>query len=159
MPMSNPSIRKAGAVDLARVAACVDAAFGRYVTLIGEPPAPMLDDHGATIAEGRVFLAEVEGSLGGVLVTEGGSDGLLVEILAVHPDRQRQGLGARLMAFAEAEARRLGLPRVYLYTHQLMSDALEFYAALGYVETERRTEQGYERVYLAKDIDTDRRMP
>jgi GNAT superfamily N-acetyltransferase len=114
-----------------------------------------LADHEAAIASGRVFLLEVEGDLGGVLVIEAGSDQLFVEILAVAPAHQRHGLGGRLMAFAETEARRLGLRRVSLYTHQLMADAIAFYAALGYREAGRRTESGYARVYLGKDVGAD----
>ena len=53
---------------------------------------------------------------------------------------------------AEAMARGKGLARVELYTHERMLEALSFYRGLGYVETSRRTEDGYARVYLRKTI-------
>ena len=68
--------------------------------------------------------------------------------MAVHPAAQRQGIGRRLMALAEQEARRRGLAEVRLYTHEVMHGALALYRALGYEETERRLEDGYARVYL-----------
>ena len=147
-------IRLAGAADLAAVTDCVNAAFTPHVAAIGKPPAPMLGDHGQAVAERRVALQEAGGGVVGVLVLAPRPDQLLVEILAVHPDHQRRGIARRLMRFAEGEARRLGLACICLYTHQLMTDALGFYAALGYEEVERRTEAGYERVYLRKRIDS-----
>jgi ribosomal protein S18 acetylase RimI-like enzyme len=45
-----------------------------------------------------------------------------------------------------------GLDTVELYTHERMVEALSFYRGLGYVETGRRIEDGYARVYLRKSL-------
>lgn len=49
--------------------------------------------------------------------------------MAVHPDHQRQGLGARLVAFAEQVARARGARRMVLNARD---EAIGFYAGLGY---------------------------
>jgi ribosomal protein S18 acetylase RimI-like enzyme len=145
-------IRAAGSADLAAVSDCVQAAFGPYVAAIGKPPAPMLADYHAAIGQGRVFVLEETGALAGLLVLEPRPDELFVDVLAVRPECRRMGVGRRLMAFAEAEARRLGLPGIRLYTHEVMAEALAFYAALGYQELERVLEEGYARVYLSRSL-------
>jgi ribosomal protein S18 acetylase RimI-like enzyme len=149
-------IRRAGAPDRAAVVACVDVAFRGFIPKIGKPPAPMLADYGALIAKGQVHVLEADGELAGVLVTEAKADHLFVDVVAVRPERRRQGLGRSLMAFAAAEARRLGLAEVRLYTHEVMVEALALYPALGYHEIGRRVEDGYARVYFGKRLPAER---
>jgi ribosomal protein S18 acetylase RimI-like enzyme len=149
-------IRCAAPGDHAAVVGCVDAAFEGFTARIGKPPAPMLADYRALIAAGRVQLLEAGGAVVGVLVTEPRPDHLFVDVVAVRPAAQRQGIGRRLMGFAEQEARRRGLAEVRLYTHQLMHGALALYRALDYEETGRRLEDGYARVYLRRLLPGDR---
>ena len=56
------------------------------------------------------------------------------------------------MAFAEAEARRHGWREIRLYTHVLMTENQALYCRLGYAETHRVTEHGFERVYMSKPL-------
>ncbi len=88
----------------------------------------------------------------GVLVSEPRPDHLFVDVVAVRPELQRQGIGRRLMGFAEGEAARRGLGEVRLYTHEVMSGARALYPALGYRETARRVEDGYARIYFARRL-------
>ena len=88
----------------------------------------------------------------GVLVLIERDDTVLLDNIAVHPDWQGRGLGARLLEVAEAEAATLGYPTLELYTHELMHENLALYVARGYAETGRRTEQGYQRVYMSKTL-------
>lgn len=146
-------IRSAGQADLAALSRCVDEAFLPYVPVVGKPPAPMLADYALLVERGSVHLLEEEGVLLGVLVLEPCPDHLFVQTLAVPPDRQRIGVGSRLMRFAETEARRFGLGEIRLYTHEAMSGSLAFYRAIGFEERERMVEDGYARVYLARRLD------
>jgi ribosomal protein S18 acetylase RimI-like enzyme len=146
-------IRLAGAPDLRAVITCVDAAFEPCVPLIGKPPAPMQSDFETLIARGSVHLLEHEGALLGLIVLEPCPDHLFVETLAVPPDRQRQGIGRRLMAFAATEAARHHLPEIRLYTHERMAASLAFYQALGFEECQRRVEDGFARVYLTRRLE------
>src|SRR5262249_44062714 len=66
--------------------------------------------------------------------------------------RQGLGLGRRLLAFAEAEALRRGYREIRLYTHQTMVENQRLYASIGYEETGRGAEAGYERVFMRKQL-------
>jgi hypothetical protein len=54
--------------------------------------------------------------------------------------------------FAEQEAVRRGYGEITLYTHEKMSENLAMYSALGWVETERREQNGYQRVFFHKSL-------
>ncbi|MDX1541501.1 MAG: GNAT family N-acetyltransferase [Geminicoccaceae bacterium] len=145
-------IRQAGRSDLIAIKACVDAAFRPYVQAIGRSPAPMLADHALLVERGSIHLLEIAGALLGVIVLEPCPDHLFVETLAVPPEHQRRGAGRRLMAFAEDEADRLGLPEIRLYTNEAMAGSLAFYRTLGFDERERGAEDGYARIYLVRRL-------
>ncbi len=128
----------------------VHAAYGHYVARIGKPPGPMLDDYAARIAAGQAWVLEDAGRIAGVLVLEEQADAFLLDNIAVRPECQGAGHGRALMAFAEAEARRRGWREIRLYTHALMTENQALYRRLGYVETGRVAEKGFDRVYMAK---------
>lgn len=144
-------IRPARPEDGDAVRQLVLDAYGHYVARMGKPPGPMLDDYDRRIADGQAWVLEEGGQLAGMLVLEDQGDGaLLLDNVAVAPSAQGKGYGRALVAFAEAEARRRGLGEVRLYTHVLMTENLALYARLGFRETGRVSEKGYERVYMAK---------
>lgn len=55
-----------------------------------------------------------------------------INYLAVHPDRQRQGLGRLLMKQAETRLHRLGCAKVNLQVRTSNEAATEFYRRIGY---------------------------
>ena len=59
-------------------------------------------------------------------------------------------LGRALLGFVEQQAREAGCHEIRLYTHERMTENLAYYPNLGYEETGRRTEDGYDRVYFRK---------
>lgn len=145
-------IRKARAGEADAARDVVLMAYEHYVPVIGRPPAPMLDDYQARLAADQLWVLEDVDGLAGVLVLEDGPDCFLLDNIAVRPDRQGRGFGRVLLDFAEAEARRCGWDAVTLYTNALMTQNIAIYTARGYVETERRTEQGFQRVYMEKPL-------
>ncbi len=152
MTVKDYIIRPARAGDADAVAACVAAAYAIYVERMGKPPGPMLDDYAQVIARHRVFVL-VSAEIAGVLVLIDQDDGgLLLDNVAIHPGCQGRGLGRRLIAFAEDEARRLGHVALDLYSHETMTENIALYLSLGYVVTERRVVRGYYRVYMRKNL-------
>ena len=147
------SIRQASPEDAGAARACVIAAFAGYIERMGKPPAPMLLDFPAQIQAGHVWLAEQHGELAGVLVQYATEQGFYIDTLAVQPDRQGQGIGRRLLAFAEQQALRLGCSSVYLCTNVKMTENQVFYPRLGYVEYERKIEAGYDRIFYRKRLE------
>jgi GNAT superfamily N-acetyltransferase len=145
-------IRKARAAETNAVRDLVRAAYQHYVPMIGREPAPMVDDYAVRIAADQVWVLEDADGLGGVLVLEDGPDCFMLENIAVRPDRQGLGYGRQLLELAEAEAIRCGWDVVTLYTNALMTNNIAIYAARGYVETGRKTEKGFSRVYMEKPL-------
>jgi GNAT superfamily N-acetyltransferase len=140
-------IRPAEPDDIVTIGEIVQRAYGVYIERIGMRPGPMDDDYGDQVRRGLVHVAEDGEALVGliVLVEDGGR--LVIENVAVDPARQGEGLGRRLLEFAEQTARRAGIGTVALYTHEKMSENIALYARLGYEEDERRRVEAFSRVF------------
>lgn len=149
---SEPCIRLAITADVPTVARIVDDAYRHYIARMGRPPAPMLDDYAARVSAGVVWLIEDGDGIAGVLVLLPEADHLLLDNMAVAPGRQGTGLGRRLLGFAEAEAVRRGYTEIRLYTNAAMTENQRLYAAIGYQETGRGTDAGYQRVFMRKQL-------
>jgi ribosomal protein S18 acetylase RimI-like enzyme len=147
-----PRVRAATPADASAIAAIVDQAYRHYIAHIGKPPGPMLDDCAARVSEGVVWVLETDTEIAGIIVLLPAADYLLLDNIAVSPAHQGLGLGRRLLAFAEAEALRRGYREIRLYTHQTMVENQRLYASLGYEETGRATEAGYDRVFMRKRL-------
>jgi GNAT superfamily N-acetyltransferase len=72
------------------------------------------------------------------------SDAFYVAELHVDPARRSEGVGARLLSWADEEAARLGRPRLALTTYST-NRARHLYERAGYVVTRDRTDPAYER--------------
>ena len=144
------SLRRATAADLPAIKAVIDAAYARYLTRMDKPPAPMFRVYGPSVEAGTTW---VTGSpITAVLTLYPRDDHMYVENIAVDPSAQGRGLGRALMEFAEQEAARRKLSRMALVTNEAMTENQAIYARLGYVEIERRSEDGYRRVYMEKPL-------
>ncbi|MGB0389408.1 MAG: GNAT family N-acetyltransferase, partial [Ardenticatenaceae bacterium] len=108
------------------------------------------DDYSQIIAQHTVSVIEEKGSIVGVVVLMEKEDGMLLDNVAVDPDYQGQGLGRQLIEWAHAEVHRRGFDQISLYTHEKMTQNIHIYQKLGYLESERRREYGYDRVYMKK---------
>ena len=150
--MDEPLVRVATAADVSVIGQIVEQAYRHYIPRIGKPPGPMSDDYALRVSEGVVWVIEERSTIAGIIVLLPRVDHLLLDNIAVAPARQGSGLGRRLLAFAEAEAVRSGYREIRLYTHQTMTENQRLYAAIGYEETGRGTEAGYERVFMRKRL-------
>lgn len=143
-------IRRAEPPDRPAIEALIEQAYAPYIARIGQKPGPMLDDYAALIAAGAIDIAEDEHGIAGLivfLVVEGKA---LLDNVAVASRARGTGLGGRLIAHAEAKAREAGFGRIILYTHEKMTENRALYPRLGYRETHRVSEKGFDRVYFEK---------
>jgi ribosomal protein S18 acetylase RimI-like enzyme len=147
-----PRIRSATALDAVAVTQIVANAYRHYIPRMGRTPAPMLDNYAARIAEGCVWVIEEGNTVCGVAVLMSRQDHLLLENVAVDPKHQGTGLGRGLLIFADTEAMRRGYSEIRLYTHMTTIENQRLYARIGYAETSRGFEAGYDRVFMCKQL-------
>jgi ribosomal protein S18 acetylase RimI-like enzyme len=152
MKVNEPRIRPATIADVPAIVDIVNQAYRHYIARMGKLPGPMLDDYAARVLEGTVWVLEEGAVIGAIIVLLPASNYLLLDNIAVSPTRQGFGLGRRLLAFAEAEAMRRGYREIRLYTHETMVENQRLYASIGYVETGRGAEAGYDRVFMRKQL-------
>ena len=143
------SIRPAHRAEAAAAEALVQRAYGHYVARIGRRPPPMDDDYPALVAAGEVWLL-VDDRLAGLVVLRTVDEYLLVDNVAVDPERQGEGLGRALLAFAEHEARLRELDELRLYTNVAMTENIALYRQLGWHEFDRTGDGTYSRVHFRK---------
>jgi ribosomal protein S18 acetylase RimI-like enzyme len=99
-----------------------------------------------------VWVLEEGAEIAAIIVLLPAPNYLLLDNIAVSPARQGLGLGRRLLAFAEDEALRRGYREIRLYTHQKMVENQRLYTSIGYEETGRGSEAGYNRVFMRKQL-------
>jgi ribosomal protein S18 acetylase RimI-like enzyme len=145
-------LRPATEADVPRLSELVEAAYGHYVERLGRPPRPMIDDYAEVVRNYRVTAAERGGEIVGVIVFGAGTEGFLVDNVAVHPSHQGSGVGRALLEHAEDAARHDGFDSIYLYTHETMTENVALYSRIGYVEYDRRVQGDARLVYLRKQL-------
>ena len=146
-------IRPAVPADEPAVCDCAEQAYAQYVEAIGRKPAPMVAAFAAQIADGLVQVAtDPSGRVVGYAVFYPTGGAMHLENVAVLPSEAGRGIGRALVARCEEAARDAGLPAVELYTNAKMTANLSIYPHLGYRETGRRREDGFDRVYFRKEL-------
>jgi GNAT superfamily N-acetyltransferase len=151
-PPDTLAIRPARPGEAIAVWELVQRAYAPWIPIVGRRPAPMDDDYGAHITACEVFVLTIDGVITAALVLIPRPDHLLLDNIVVEPSSARQGLGRRLMQFAETEAVRRGKAELRLFTHERMLDNIDLYARLGFVETRRASVEGFDRVFMSKAI-------
>jgi ribosomal protein S18 acetylase RimI-like enzyme len=145
-------MRAASVSDADTISAIARAAYSKYVARIGQAPAPMLADFASHIANDAVVVIEINGEVCGFMTGWPEADAYLIDSVAVDPAAQGRGLGRRLIEHAVSEARRFGLSALRLYTNVAMTENLAMYRHIGFVETRRAVENGFNRVYMRWDF-------
>lgn len=149
-------IEKALPSDAEAIKQIVIAAYSKYVPRMGgQAPAPMTADYHAIITshsqEVFALRRQEDGKLvGSILLSDPGDGSLKVNNLVVDEAAQGRGYGKLLMAFAERTARDRGRAALTLFTNEKMTENIVLYPKMGFVEVERKLEDGYSRVYFQK---------
>lgn len=134
--MKDAPIQTAAKTDSHAVHACIMAAFAPFVASIEDFPdiTHGLDD---CIDSGNLFVAKANGTILGAMTVDVHEDFLKIDVLAVNPAYEGQGLGRRFMEFAESHTRSLDLSEMRLRTHVLMPQNVSLYEHLGWHVTTR----------------------
>ncbi len=119
-------IRRATPQDLRLVHHLERACFGRR-SFSRQHIAHVLQD-----GESATYLYYEDGTPVACLMLHDEREALRVVSVGVHPKWQRRGIGQRLMALAEDEARARGAKEVRLEVSTSNRPAVDFYRALGY---------------------------
>ena len=109
-------------------------------------------DFAAAIEVETLHVIEAGARICGFVVFYGCNDYLHLENIAVDPRFQGLGLGRQLIDFVEQQASGSGYDSIELYTNAKMTGNLSMYPRLGYRETDRRREDGFDRVYFEKRL-------
>jgi len=125
-------LRPATPEDADAIAALVQAAYAKWVPIIGRKPRPMEADYQHAVRENVFALLEEEGRLVALIELSPAADHLLIVNVAVSEAAQGRGIGSALLAHAEDEARKRGLPEMRLYTNALMAANRALYERRGY---------------------------
>jgi cyanophycinase len=145
-------IRRAAWDEAGIVSGITDAAYQRYVPMMGRKPQPMTADYSQMIEANPVWMLLADDNPAGTLVLVNEPEQLLIYSVAVHPEYQKRGYGLLLLDLAEREARQAGHERIRLYTNALMVENIALYLRLGYVETGREPYLGLTLVHMGKDL-------
>ena len=128
-------------------------AYSQYLSRMATPPAPMLADYAGHLASDTVLVAETasDKQVVGFAVVMQKSTGYWLENIAVADGWRGHGIGGGLLAAVEAFL--AGKTDHYqLYTNAVMRENLVWYQRLGFEETGRRDDEGYERVFFKKGV-------
>jgi ribosomal protein S18 acetylase RimI-like enzyme len=156
MTSSNPgkpsetAIGLAIEADLPRIEAIITAAYSKYIERLNTLPAAMKTDYRKTIQAGNLYVLRRSDSVIGLICLLDTGDTFRISNLAVAPEHQGQGFGRLLMDYGEKVAIDKGYPEVTLFANEKMFENLVLYTKLGYVEFDRRLEEGFHRVYFRK---------
>jgi len=148
----NIIIRKATPGDASIISGITDAAYAKYVPLMGRKPQPMTIDYQRVLVEHHVWILSIDERPAGVLVLMHEPDVMLIYSVAIAPAYQQRGLGRRLLAWAEAQARQAGYAHIRLYTNALMEANIALYTRLGYTETRREPFHDLTIVHMHKSL-------
>jgi len=128
------SIRDAEQSDVARIVLLVNAAFLVEKFFI-ERDRTNPDMVRGLMEKGKFLLAEDGLTLTGCVYVELRGERGYLGMLSVEPDRQRMGLGRRLLAAAENYFQESGCRFSDLLIVNVRTDLLKMYLQLGYAET------------------------
>ena len=141
-------IRPATPSDIPAIKQCAKLAYQQYVVRMGKKPAPMVADFSSQLASHRIDVYANEDSIDGYIVLQDQGAALMLENVAVFPSKTGNGIGRALINHAMTIAKLENFSRVILYTNEKMHENLTLYPKLGFIETHRITEDGFNRVYF-----------
>ena len=128
----------------------------RHFTLEAKDRETLGDPDRTILAKGgRVYLAELAGhTVGCVALIPMGNGVVELSKMAVAPEARGQGIGRRLLEYAIAEARLLGVTSLFLGSNTKLADAVHLYESVGFrhVAREHLPHLAYARADVFMDL-------
>lgn len=136
MSSNNIQPRKAVSEDSEALVSCIDAAYAKYSNRISKMPS-VSDGITEDIAHNQVWVAVEADEIIACLILIEEDRFMKLANLAVHPSHSGKGIGRKLMALSEREAKRQGYNEMRLNTHVDMPENIQLYEHLGWEEVSR----------------------
>ncbi len=146
------AVETAKAEDVPAIKPMVDAAYSKYIERLGKLPAAMTADYDKLVETQSLYVLRVGGNVVGAILLSRDDDSIKVNNLVVDPSAQGRGYSRVLMDHAEDMARAQGLAAVTLFTNEKMHENIALYRKIGFTETGRKTEDGFNRVFFRKNV-------
>lgn len=150
-------IREATDADVPAIVTVLRTAFAEQATLA--PPSGALNETVESVRglmrAARVAIGVMDGTIVGCQFFEPKSDHCYLFRLAVLPKYRAHGIGGTLIAYAEEQARMMGLPRTQFSVRLALPRQRAYYERLGYHFVEYGTHEGFSEptfATLAKDL-------
>jgi predicted N-acetyltransferase YhbS len=128
-------IRLAEAADIEALTAVINAAFHKAESFFIEHDRVDREVVRAFMEKGKFIVADDDALLAGCVYVELRGDRAYLGLLSVDPERQKSGLGSRLMTEAENFCAQAGCKFMDLRIASVRQELPAFYAHRGYVET------------------------
>ena len=132
--------------DSAAAAVLIRTVFAGIADRLDPKPSALNESEAAIralLARGGGVCAEHDGALVACALWEEKSGGLYLGRVSVAPQARGKGLARAMIAAAEAEATRRGLPRLWLSTRLTLTENRRLFAACGFTETAQHAHPGY----------------
>lgn len=128
-------------------------AYAKWVPVTPRKPRPMTADYDEAMRKHWFDCLWSGDMMVGLIETVPQGDELMIVNVAVDPEWQGQGFGARLLRHAEMLAVDGGLRGTRLYTNRLMTANIALYTAQGYqFEKETHHDLGTVAVHMTKSL-------
>jgi ribosomal protein S18 acetylase RimI-like enzyme len=151
-PVEKLVVERAKAEDVFAIKIMVVAAYSKYIERLGKLPAAMNSDYDKLLETQNVYVLRLGGRVVGSILLSRDGDAIKVNNLVVDPSAQGRGYGRALMDYAEYMARAQGLAAVTLFTNEKMHENIALYMKIGFTETGRKAEDGFNRVFFRKNL-------
>jgi predicted N-acetyltransferase YhbS len=128
-------MRVAKAADAEAIVRVVNAAFRPAEGFVFDRDRIDLESVRESLGKGTYLIAEEDAAVCGCVYVELRGDRSYLGLLSVDPERQKSGLGAKLMDAAEVHCAKAGSRYMDLQIVSLRKEMYGFYHRWGYVET------------------------
>ncbi|WP_374653297.1 GNAT family N-acetyltransferase [Dongia sp.] len=145
-------LRPAVPEEASAIAAIVNAAYAKWVPVIGRKPLPMQADYRLALLEHQFDVATENGRVVGLIETMPREDHLWIENVAVIPEAQGRGIGRLLLVHAERKSAAAGCRELRLLTNGAFAANVSLYLKLGYAVDREEEFMNGTTIYMSKKL-------